>query len=193
MFIDDIKKEDINFDTSTHKTPNPAPITPNAGDFQSIQPTSTIAGPVSFWDDAAEGGDFEDLKPGTYPVTIISAEVHNYKNGGRGFEIVTKLTTNGQQDWTYLTFEHSNPVAVGMGKRDLKAIFTAFGLPLAEDLTTMLGHLKSIVDRNAELVITWARKKEFNVKDALGNDSIRADYDATEAEHHYINKKIKPV
>lgn len=188
MNIEDIKIGDISFDNAPKTEPS---NTPNVGSFQPLQPESNPVG--SFWDDAAEGGDFEDLKPGTYDVVIKEAGIRDYTNGGRGFEVVTKLTSNGQQDWTFFTFEHSNPSVVGMGKRDLKNIFLAFGLTLPEDLNSMLALLQSLVGRNAKLTISWNMKKEFNVKDALGNESISPAYDPNDASHHYVNKSIKPA
>lgn len=191
----DININDITFgdpkpdSAPTHTTPTHT--TPNVGTFEPVQPANDQVG--SFWDDAAEGGDFEDLKPGTYDVTIKEAGLKEYKNGGRGFELITKLTSNGQQDWTYFTFEHSNQSVVGMGKRDLKNLFTAFGLTLPEDLNSMLALLKSLTGRTAKLSITWNRKKEFDTVDAIGNQTISADYNAENVEHHYVNKSIKPA
>lgn len=185
---DDIKIGDIDLSPKQTQTTNQP-----QGNFEPLTPTQPTQSTGSFWDDAAEGGDFEDLRPGSYPVTIVSADIKEYKNGGRGFEVVTKLNEGGQQDWLYLTFEHANPNAVGMGKRDLKALFTNFGIPLAEDLNTMLSNLKTLAGKQAVLNITWTMKNDFKTKDALGNEAISNDYNPADANHHYVNKSLKPV
>lgn len=147
----------------------------------------------SFWDGVAETNtEFEDIKPGTYQVTIHSTGLKEYSKGGRGFELVAKLES-GQQDWTYFTFEHPNQNVVGMGKRDLKALFNNFNVPLVEDLNTMLQNLQRLEGKEATLTIDWVMKNNFKVKDALGNEAISSEYDKDNADHHYINKKFKPV
>ena len=184
---DKITINDIDLSSTGSNTKENKPV----GTFENIQPAQEPT--KSFWDDASEGGDFEDLKPGTYEVTIHSADLKEYANGGRGFEFVTKLETNGQQEWTYFTFEHTNPRAVGMGKRGLKELFVNFGLELPEDLTTMLSSLKSLVGRKATLTIKWTMKNNFKVKDTFGNDVTSSEYQKENVEHNYVKKIFKPA
>lgn len=162
------------------ETPSFQPLAPAAPETQAAARNDFLD-----WDAVEEFEDFEDLKPGTYQGKFTEVGIKEYKNGGRGFELVFKLDKGGQQEWTYLTFEHTNQNAINMGRRDVSSILTNFKIEKPTTLNGVLDALKSLVGTPAEMTIVW------NAKDK--NRPAVIDYSSADVDDFYVNKKFKPM